>query len=489
MSPRNLQSSSKTWVYGSGAVAAVVIVLAILVILGILSQRYSWRWDATRDQTQSLTAATKNLLKDVTQPLKLSVFYAEGQPERDTARVVLDNFQYQNRLISYHFVDPERHPLEAKQAGYRYPGNVLVDYAGKTQLSNTSTETDLRAAIQRLLHPVSKKVYFLTGHGERSLQETGGNSLQLAKQALENGGLSVAELNLAQTGSVPADATVVVAAGPEKPLFPAEVKALAGYLNQGGRLLTLLQPFQDGGLKEILAGYGIGLDDYMILDTNQVSRALGASVTMPMVVQYGVHRITQDMANVMTLFPLARPLDLDKESPPGIHLVPLASTTATSWAKKGKEWLKSGQAAFNPATDRKGPFTLAALAQKRLADVSAPAPDQTGTTPPVADKGGDASGPPARSPDKSAILVVYGSVDFADNRYFNISGNGDLFLSTVTFLAGEEGQITIRSSERKAQPLILTGTQSLVLLLVVLVFPLAMVVAGIRAYVRRRTRR
>ncbi len=57
-----------------------------------------------------------------------------------------------------------------------------------------------------------------------------------------------------------------------------------------------------------MAAYGIVPDDRMILDDNQVSRALGASVTMPLVIQYGKHRITQDFSNVVTIFPLARPL-------------------------------------------------------------------------------------------------------------------------------------------------------------------------------------
>jgi len=473
----------RTWVYGSGSAAAVIMVLGILVILGLLGERYSWRWDATRDQSQSLTAATRNLLREVKQPLQLVVFYAEGQPERDTAKVVLDNMHYQNREISHRFVDPERDPLEAKRAGYRYPGNVLVEYEGKSQLANTATETDLAAAIRRLLYPQSKKVYFLTGHGERTLKEAAGSSLQAASQALEKGGLAVAELNLAQAGAVPPDATLVILAGPEKPLFPAELKALTDYLGRGGRVLALLEPFHDAGLKEMLASYGIGLDDFMVLDANQVSRALGASVTMPMVVQYGLHKITQDLTNVMTLFPLARPLVLAKEAPAGVHLTALATTTATSWAKKGQDWLKSGKANFDPATDRKGPFTLAALAQKRLTGPAA-APAAPATPP----KAGPAADPPA-PPDQDAVLVVYGDVDFADNRYFNISGNGDLFLNTVNFLAREEGQITVRTLDKKSQPLILTGTQSLALLLVVVVFPLGLIAAGVRAYARRRARR
>lgn len=44
----------------------------------------------------------------------------------------------------------------------------------------------------------------------------------------------------------------------------------------------------------------------------------------------------------------------------------------------------------------------------------------------------------AIEPKKSAKLVVFGDVDFASNAYLNLSGNSDLFLNTVSWLAEEQ---------------------------------------------------
>ena len=266
-------------------------------------------------------------------------------------------------------------------------------------------------------------------------------------------------------------------------------------------------------MKELLAAYGIVPDDRLILDDNQVSRALGASVTMPLVIQYGNHRITQDFSNVVTIFPLARPLFLAKDLPPSVQLTPLAITTKTSWAKQGQEWIKSGKAEFNAAKDLKGPFTLAVLAEKRL-----PRPNlnlrRKGTprrTPaPASPKAGrDQKGPGSQGPGdskkhwdtavsrpsqglrkKPPIWRCSATPILPTTRYFNLSGNGDLFLNTVNFLAAEEAQISLRAQEKKSQPLMLTGAQGWALLLVCLVFiPLAMIIAGTSAYLKRRTRR
>ncbi len=486
MAPRKLADTTRRkLLLGSGSAASVVMVLAILIVLAMLGERYSWRWDATADRSQSLSKITQNIVAGVQEPLTITAFLPEGQADRQAAKELLNNYQHQNRLITVKIVDPERNPAEAQQAGYRLPGNILLEYQGRRQMANSPSEENLTDAIRKLLNPRPKIVAFLTGHGERGAKETEPGSFSLARQALGNEGFDVQDLNLLTNPQVPAEAVAVILAGPEKPLFPNEVKALQDYLNRGGRVLVLLEPHKDAGLKDFLAGFGIVLDDRLILDDNQVSRALGASLTMPLVIQYGNHRITQEFSNLVTIFPMARPLFLAKELPADIRLTPLAMTTKTSWAKAGQDWLKQGKADFHPDQDLKGPFTLAVLAEKRLPQKATP--EQQG--------GQEAAKPeaetkPASKEEKTAYLAVFGNVRFADNNYFNLSANGDFFLNTVNFLADEGRQITIRSTEKKTQPLLLTGYQGWGLLLVCLVFiPLAIIIVGVSAYLRRRARR
>ncbi|MFP3866655.1 MAG: GldG family protein [Desulfobacteraceae bacterium] len=482
--------TKRTLIYGTGSATAVMVVLIILIFLALLGERYHWRWDLTADKSQSLTPTTKTLLSEVKEPLQMTVFYPEGQSERQPAKHLLENYQYRNQLITYEFVDPERHPLKAKQAGFRYPGNVLLEYQGRKHLANNTTEDEITSAIRKLLNPQQKKIYFLTGHGERGIDDAGRNGFQTAAKALQNEGFEVAALNLISQPQVPADAAVIVVAAPGKPLFPHEIAALKTYLDQGGRLMVLLEPFNDGGLKDLLAAHGVEIDERMILDVNQVSQALGASVTMPMVIHYGDHKITEDFTNVVTLFPLARPLTLNQQTAERIHLFALATTMDSSWTKKGQDWIKAGKVSFDAAEDQKGPFTLAVLAEIQPPGSQAGSEPASDPAEPKADRQVDQPKERGRDQDKNDYLAVFGDADFAANTYFNLSGNGDLFLNTVNFLAEEEGQITVRRQEEKSQPLMLTGYQSWVLLLSSLVLaPLAMIIAGVNAYLRRRRRR
>ncbi len=469
--------SKRTVVYGSSSAAAVFLVAAILIFANLLASRYFIRWDLTRDRSQSLTAVSRALLKEVNKPLTMTAFYPEGASERQKAKELLQIYAYQNPNVSFSFVDPDRHPLKAREAGYRYAGNILIEYDGRRQMADRPEEEAISETIRRLLKTEQKVIYFLTGHGERSLEDSRREGLLTARRSLENEGYQVRALNLLNQAQVPKDAAVVAIAGPQQPLFPQEIQALKQYLEQGGRLLVMLEPFRDGGLKEFLARYGVGLNDGIILDQNQVSAALGASAVMPIAVKYGQHRITQDLTNVVTIYPLARPLLLKRDIPE-VHVIELAATSPTSWEKTDKDFGKSGKLEYDPKQDRKGPFTLAALADITLGQAENPGKTKTSDTRKEPEK------------EKKTHLAVFGDVDFASNGYFNLSMNGDLFLNTVNFLAAEEQQIVIRRADQKAQPLMLAGWQYWVLFLTAMVLlPFLLVVAGATAYVRRRARR
>lgn len=475
MTPPSLPK--RVLIHGTSTATAVLLVLGILVLVGLLAQRYSFRWDVTRDRSQSLSPISQTLLKEVRQPLIMTAFYPEGPSERQKAKELLQIYAAANPQVTYQFVDPDRQPLKAKEAGYRYPGNILLEYEGRRQLAERPDEEAVTETLRKLLKPERKKIYFLVGHGERSIGDNQRGGLSLASRSLGSEGYDLADLNLFSQAQVPRDAALVVVAAPQKPLFPQEVSALKDHLGRGGRLFIMLEPFHDGGLKQFLAGYGVELNDGMIFDQNQVAKALGASADMALVVQYGSHRITRDFTNVITIFPLARPLFLKPEVK-GVTLSPLATTTPTSWEKLGKAWQKGGQADFNPKVDQKGPFTLAALAEIN------PKPPESG--------GPKAKPAPEEKPPagKKPYLAVFGDVDFAANGYFNLSMNGDLFLNTVNFLAAEEQQIVIRRDEQKAQILTLTGWQVLTLAFCsMILLPLVMLAGGVWAYLRRRRQR
>ncbi len=466
------QFKDRKVVYGAGSIISVLLVVGILIVIALLANWRQWRWDVTQGQTQSLSGLTKNLLQQVDKPLTMTAFIPEGSGERTNIKDLLQRYVYANPKISFQLVDPEREPLKAKEAGYRFPGNVLITYNGRHQMADRADEDNLTNAVRKILKTTRKKIYFLTGHGERDLANPEKGGLQTAKRSLENEGYDVDSLNLMTQAQVPQDAAVVIVAAPKKPLLGNEVDALKAYLDRGGRVLMMLEPFEDAGLKGFLAGYGITLDGGLILDVNQISRSLRISAVMPIALSYGPTQITRDFKNTVTMFPMCRPLTLNREVK-GVNLLPIVNSMPTSYETLGKEWLQTGKGNFDAETDKKGPVGIGVLAEIKLT------------------KPGKEPEPAGKKPEEEnkAYLAVYGNMDFADNTYFNFSGNGDLFLNTANFLAQEEQQIMVREA-RKAQFLMLSGNQIKIMFMVCLIWaPLVLLVAGIWAYRTRRARK
>jgi ABC-type uncharacterized transport system involved in gliding motility auxiliary subunit len=154
----------------------------------------------------------------------------------------------------------------------------------------------------------------------------------------------------------------------------------------------------------------------------------------------------------------------------------LAKTSERSWSKTN---FRSRQLNFNPAEDVRGPLTLAAVVTRKP---KGGAPEPHGHDEP-AEPGAGESGTGESQP----TLIVFGDSDFAANGSFNFSGNGDLFLNTVAWLAQEKGLISIRPKETRFTPLFLSQAQGKVLMYVSLLFlPASVFITGIAIWKRRR---
>ena len=86
-----------------------------------------------------------------------------------------------------------------------------------------------------------------------------------------------------------------------------------------------------------------------------------------------------------------------------------------------------------------------------------------------------------------ARIVVYGTATLASNQGLNLQGNRDFFLNTVSWLAEEEDQISIRPKDPRQTPVFLNANQAqLVFLLPVVVVPGLVLAGGVVAVARSR---
>ena len=101
------------------------------------------------------------------------------------------------------------------------------------------------SAILQLSEGRKPKILFTTGHGERALDDQGGQGLSGAQSLLGRDNFELSEWASLGQAAVPPGTDLLVIAGPKGSFVQPELDALSAYLNDGGRMLVMLDPTLD----------------------------------------------------------------------------------------------------------------------------------------------------------------------------------------------------------------------------------------------------
>jgi ABC-type uncharacterized transport system involved in gliding motility auxiliary subunit len=461
--------------FGTVAAASVLVVFGILVAINYLSSRHNKRWDLTAAHQFSLSDQTKKVLQDLKEPVKIRVFARSDEFQRFRDR--LDEYQYQSKQVSTEYIDPEKKPGVAQQLGVTALNTVVFEYKGRNEKVNSDGEQELTNGLIKVIQGRQPKVYFTQGHGEKDTVSADRGGYNAIVAGLTSGNFVVDKTVLAQAGKVPDDADVLIVAGPKTDFLPAEIDAVKAYLAKGGKLLVMLDPVlkadqpQPAGLQALLKDWGIDADNDIVLDVSGMGRLLGTDESVPVAASYPAHPITENF-NLMTAYPLARSMTPVEGGVNGHTAQRLVETSRNSWGETNLKSLTGGQPAKMDDDDKKGPVSLAA-AVSASATLTITAKD--------AKKDGDNPKP------AETRLVAFGDSDFASNGALGVSGNRDLFLNTINWLAQQENLIAIRPRDPEDRRITLTADQERrIFYLTVLIIPGLVLLAGVQTWWRRR---
>jgi ABC-type uncharacterized transport system involved in gliding motility auxiliary subunit len=443
--------------YGVNAAVSIALMVGVVALVEAVSYRHNARLDLTENRRHSLSPQTIQMLRGLKASVNAVGFFRSDQPGKRVTEDLLKQYaRYGGSKFTWKVVDPDREPALARRYGVEAYGTVVLETPTRSEKVLDAEEEKLTNGLLKVTREGKRAVYVLQGHGEHDLANTERPGFSEAKAAMERANYEVKPLVLAREGKVPDDAAVVIEAGPRTELFPPELEALDAYLKRGGKLLamadpSIIQPVQDTGLRGELGHYGIELGNDLIIELNPIGRLFGIGPEVPIIQQYDAHPITKDLGGVSTLFPLSRSVVPAKAPPQGVTVTALARTSPQSWGETDKGSLQAGQVKPDPQ-DPKGPLPVAVVATK----------------------------------DKARV-VVYGTSALATNQFLNVQGNRDFFLNTVSWLAEEEDQISIRAKDVRQTPIFLTSQQAqMVFLIPVVILPGLVAAGGIMSVIRRR---
>lgn len=454
----HLQGSTGKKVFaGTNIVVYTLLGLAIVATVNWLADRNNRRWDLTPEKTYSLSEQSAKLVKGLEKNVTIYCFDREGgtRPRKD----LLSNYEVLSKNIKVQFVDPDRNPNLAKQYGIRRYGTIIVATAEKHFEAQDESEEGITNAIVRLLKG-QKSVYFIQGHTERDIEDTERTGFSNLKKALENENYVIKSQILLQNLTIPADAALIVIAGPRNDYLAQEAEAIQKYLEAGGRALFMLDPAVElPNLSKLLSSWNVTARNDLVIDENPVAQIFGTRPEMPLVIKYGSSPIVEPLARTATLFPITRSFEVGKDFKQGVTTNSLCETTAESYGVQDFN-SKMSVVTFRQGKDVRGPLSVAV----------------SGT---VSAGGGEKP--------KEGRFIAMGTSAAAANSYLGFQGNRDLVMNMVNWLAADEDLMSIRPKPRDSQQLTLNQKQMRTIFLGGVVgLPLLIILAGAAVWFRRR---
>ncbi len=450
---------------GADAFLSTLFLAAILVVVQATSVRRSHTFDLTRNQRHTLSPQTAALLDSLERDIEVTGFFRQASARRAGAEDLFALYAHASNRFHASIVDPDRQPDLARRLGASLD-DVVVQAGDARRVVRTLDEEGLTNALLSVTRAGSHAVYFVTGHGEKSVAVSDREGFSAARKSLEAHGYAVRTASLMGGAAVPGDCAVLVVAGPRSDYFADETWVIRRYLESGGSALFLIDPHVEvPRLAELLERYHIGLVDAVVLDelvVNSGDRSFDATVAK--VRRYEEHPITRDF-NYVTMFPRARPVVIAHDSVvAGLGARYLGFTDDRAWGEVDRESVAVGRAAREGA-DIAGPLPVAAAAAR---------------TPLLSAGSGATTGAESR-------VAVVGDSDFANNTMYGVLGNSDFFLNAIAFLAADEHLIRIRPRRLLGESVYITERQGRMVFLVCLVLlPLTPIVTGAVVVARRR---
>lgn len=282
--------------------------LAIIVILNLLASVFFFRIDLTDDKRNSISAPTKQLMRNLSQPLSITI-YLDGDLNAGFVRLqkavaeLLDELDmYAGQRIDYQFINPsEADDAQQRQQQYEtliakgmsptviYEKNndgksvqrivfpwAEIHYGNKTRnlcllknirgnsgddnlnISIESLEFEMTDAIRMLTQTKVQKIAFIEGHNELPEANTYDISLAWSRYFQIDRGV------LGDDASVLDNYKAIVIAAPQNALSESDKYIIDQYIMYGGRVLWLL----DGVKFDMEALSQSGISPAMPLDLN-----------------------------------------------------------------------------------------------------------------------------------------------------------------------------------------------------------------------------
>lgn len=246
------------------AVSGLNAILSTFAFLGICIVLYAFvlRWDVSIDLTQegrrTLSPQTVKILQSINKDVKVLCFFINIDEEsvviaRDKTLRFLEQCKKHTPFLDVEILDPQidRARLEALEITHASTqGTIVLKCGGRqrvimlTGANPRMEERDFTQALISVLKETETKIGYLTGHDETPIDDTSPSGLSTAKKIIEGETYKIEPFQISvELPEIPKSYEVVIIHNPKGDLNREELNAILNFLNAGGRLFILLEPW------------------------------------------------------------------------------------------------------------------------------------------------------------------------------------------------------------------------------------------------------
>ena len=369
---------------------SILLVAGIVILLNVLSKQLFFRLDLTEGKQYTLSKATKDILKNLEDPVTIKAYFSDDLPpnvaktKRDFQEMLIEYSNLSKGDVDYEFVNPNADPAVEQEAVQSGISPVMINVREKDQVKQQKAflgaivklgeqqevipfvqpggamEYSLTTSIKKLSVLDKPSVALIQGHGEAGVQE-----LSQAVQSLSIL-YNVEPVDITTTSIDPRFKTAAMVA-PKDTMQPADFAKLDEFLSRGGQLFIAFDRVTgdlqnasgsavDVGLFGWLGGKGIQVDDAFVTDAscgNVTVQQRNGFLTfntqvsfpfLPVVKSFSDHPITEGLEQV--IFEFASPIRFVGDSTSKFTPLVTSSTKAGSvkvptYFDVNKQWADS----------------------------------------------------------------------------------------------------------------------------------------------------
>ncbi|MBO4846785.1 MAG: Gldg family protein [Lachnospiraceae bacterium] len=476
---RRYTTSVKNFAVGAFSFTSIILVVAIAIVANLIVRQFPdkvMQHDLTQQRIFTLCDSTKEVVGEINENVKIYVYAREDDKDEAVDRM-LKLYTNLSDKITVEYKNPDKSPKfyekyidsqptynslfmeTASRTRYvNYEDMYVYDYSFNDDGSYDTTqqydiEGQITSAINYLNKGLAAKVYYLTGHDE--MEPDAGYLDAIKKQNYQ-----IESLDLLGK-DIPEDCEMLMMLSPMSDLSNNDVEKLMAYAEKGGKILISIPLVDDvrqtmPNFDKILEYYGIYCENGLIVDLK--AYASDPYYIIPEVFNNVVTNGVYGKKNAW--MPYAKAIYVYDENSETVHVVPFLKSSETSFRKNSI--VDVSDYAYDSSTDEVGPLNVAVTSSRTT---------ESG---------------------EQAYAYVVGSPYMFSDQADQLTSNANLkiFTNIVNECVSDDAStVIVPAKSVNAERFIIKSSAGLIIFIILLVVvPVALLVAGFVIWAKRRKR-